>query len=331
MAGYVAKRLASLVGVVLVLTFAVFALQELSPADPIRAKLGANAPRAAVEAERARLGYDDPLLTRYGRFLGDLVRGDLGDSLRTKRPVAEDLGEFLPASMELMGFIILLAGITGVGLALLTARARRGTGAVRVGMTALASAPSFLVILLLMLLFYRQLGWLPASGRSSYRDAPDGPTWSLALNGALSGRFDVTVDAVQHMLMPAIAAGLAPAVALALVLRSTLVETQRADHVRTARSKGLTEGRIMRRHALRNSAGPALSLSGLLVASLLTGTLIVETVVSWPGLGQYTLRSLEASDFPAIAGITIVLGVVYLVVNTVVELVQAALDPRLRL
>lgn len=328
---FVVKRLASLMGILVVLTFVVFALQQLSPADPVKAKLGANATREAVAAERERLGYNDPMVTQFGRYVQGVARGDLGDSLRTKHPVQEDLREFLPASFELMMAIVVLAGVLGVVLALLTSRVGRGAGAIRVGMTAAASAPSFLVALLMMLLFYRRLGWLPASGRSGYRDAPTGPTGFLVLDGLLAGRPSVTLDAIRHMLLPAVAAAIAPAVSVALVLRSSLLSTLRSDFVRTARAKGLPERRVMVRHALRNAAGPALSVSGLLIASLFAGTLIVESIVSWPGLGLYTLRSLSASDFPAIAGITLVLGAIYVIVNAIVELVQAALDPRLRL
>jgi peptide/nickel transport system permease protein len=328
---FLVKRGASLVGILVVLTFVVFVLQQLSPADPVKAKLGANATRETVEAERERLGYNDPTLVQFGRYLGGVARGDLGDSLRTKQPVRDDLGEFLPASIELMATIVLLAGVLGVVLAMITARVGRGAGVVRVGMTAAASAPAFLVALLMMLLFYRRLGWLPASGRSGYRDAPTGPTGLLTVDGLLAGRPAVTLDAVRHLLLPAVAASIAPAVSVALVLRSSLLATLRADFVRTARAKGLRERRVVLRHALRNAAGPALSVAGLLIASLFAGSLIVESIVSWPGLGLYTLRSLSASDFPAIAGITLVLGAIYVAVNTLVEVVQAALDPRLRL
>lgn len=328
---FLVKRGASLVGILVVLTFVVFVLQQLSPADPVKAKLGANATRETVEAERERLGYNDPTLVQFGRYLGGVARGDLGDSLRTKQPVRDDLGEFLPASIELMATIVVLAGVLGVVLAMITARVGRGAGAVRVGMTAAASAPAFLVALLMMLLFYRRLGWLPASGRSGYRDAPTGPTGFLTVDSLLAGRPAVTLDAVRHLLLPAVAASIAPAVSVALVLRSSLLATLRSDFVRTARAKGLRERRVVLRHALRNAAGPALSVAGLLIASLFAGSLIVESIVSWPGLGLYTLRSLSASDFPAIAGITLVLGAIYVAVNTVVEVVQAALDPRLRL
>jgi peptide/nickel transport system permease protein len=331
MGRFVAGRTASLLGVLIALIAVVFVLQHYTPADPVRVKLGANASRQAVAAERERLGYNDPVPVQFGNYIAGVSHGDFGESLRTQRPVADDIAEFLPASLELIGFIIVSAAIGGVLLALATARSKRGDGPVRVLMTLLASAPSYLLALGLILLFYRNLAWLPASGRTSIANPPSGPTGFLTVDGVLNGRLDVTVDAFQHLLIPAMAAAIAPAVAIAIVLRSSLLVTMRTDFVRTARAKGLKDRTVLLRHALRNSAGPALSLSGLLVASLFAGTLIVESIVSWPGLGLYTIRSLAATDFPAIAGITIVLGVIYLVVNALVEILQGVLDPRLRI
>jgi len=331
MTRYALSRIGSLFGILLVLIGIVFVLQRFTPADPVRVKLGANAPQAAVAAERQRLGYNDALPVQFGHYVEGVVRGDFGDSLRTQRPVETDLRQFLPASLELVSFIVVLAAVSGVVLGIATARARRSAGFVRVAMQLGASAPAYLVALLLVLVLFLKLKWLPASGRTSIRDAPTGPTGFLTIDGLLAGRPNVTVDAFQHLLIPGIAAALAPAASVAFVLRSNLLVTLRSDFIRTARAKGLPERKVVLRHALRNSAGPVLSVAGLLVASLFAGTLIVENIVSWPGLGLYTLRSLSATDFPAIAGITIVLGAIYLIVNAAVEVVQAMLDPRLRL
>ena len=175
-----------------------------------------------------------------------------------------------------------------------------------------------------------QLGALPASGRTKFLDAPTGPTGLLTLDSVLAGRLDVTLDAIHHLILPAVCAAVVPAVAIARVLRGSLVTTLRSDYVRTARSKGLKERTVVRRHALRNAAGPTLSLIGLLIASLFAGTLIVEQMVAWPGLGAYLLRSISSSDFPAISGIVIMLGIIYVSVNLIVELVQSMLDPRIR-
>ena len=194
----------------------------------------------------------------------------------------------------------------------------------------LSSAPGFLLALLGILVFYRRLGMLPASGRTSFIDAPTGPTGFLTFDSLIAGRFDVFADALNHLILPATAAAIVPAAAIARVLRSSLLTTMGTDQIRTARAEGLSEGQVTRRHALRNSAGPALSLTGLLVASLFAGTLIVEQIVAWPGLGAYLLRSIDSKDFPAIAGVTLVVGAIYVTLNAVVEIIQSALDPRVR-
>jgi len=330
MIGFIARRVGAALVVLLLLTAIMFGLQRTSKADPIRAKLGVSATPERVGAERHRLGYDRPVVVQYADYVRKAATGDLGDSIRTNRPVADDLRVFLPASIELITAIMVIALVLGVLLGIVTARPGRGSGVVRVVMLLLSSAPGFLLTLLGILLFYRQLGWLPASGRTSFVDAPTGPTGFLTLDGLLNGRVDVTTDALNHLVLPAVAAAIVPAASIARVLRASLMQTMGSDQIRTARAKGLSERRVVLAHALRNSSGPAMSLVGLLVASLFAGTLIVEQIVAWPGLGGYLLRSINARDFPAIAGVTLVVGAIYITLNTVVELIQSVLDPRIR-
>jgi peptide/nickel transport system permease protein len=330
MLAFALKRLGAAAVVLLLLTLTVFALQRTSKADPVRAKLGAGASAEAVAREHERLGWDDPLPVQFADYVGGVVTGDFGESVRTTRPVYDDLRAFLPASIELIAAILLVAVVLGVALGLFTARPGARAGVVRVAMLVLSSIPGFLLTLLGILYLYRQIGLLPASGRTSYADAPTGPTGFLTIDGLLAGRPSVTFDALHHLILPAVAAAIVPAVAIARVLRSSLVATMASDQVRTARAKGLTERQVLLRHGLRNSAGPALSLIGLIVASLFAGTLIVEQIMAWPGLGAYMLRSISSTDFPAIAGVTLVLGTIYVLLNTAVEILQTAVDPRLR-
>ena len=330
MGTFILKRVGSAIGILLVLVAVVFLLQRFSPSDPVKAKLGAFATRDMVADERERLGYNDPLPTQYVRYVSGVVQGDFGESLRSRRAVSDDLLSFVPASVELIVSTIFVAAVAGVLLAMVTAKEGKRTGFIRVFMTVFASVPGFLLTLFGVLLLYRQLGALPASGRTKFLDAPTGPTGLLTLDSVLAGRLDVTLDAIHHLILPAVCAAVVPAVAIARVLRCSLVTTLRSDYVRTARSKGLKERTVVRRHALRNAAGPTLSLIGLLIASLFAGTLIVEQMVAWPGLGAYLLRSISSSDFPAISGIVIMLGIIYVSVNLIVELVQSMLDPRIR-
>jgi peptide/nickel transport system permease protein len=330
MAGFVVRRLASLVLVLLALTAAMFALQRISPVDPVRAAVGPNATRQVVAAARARLGYDDPLPVQYVRYVADAATGNLQTSLRTGQPVMTDIATALPASIELVLAALLLAVPIALMIGLGGAVGHRGAGALRLATMVLAAAPPFVLGLLGILLFYKQLGWLPASGRSAFGDAPTGPTGLLTVDSLLAGRLDVWADAVRHLVLPALCLALVPGVAVGRVLRGALLTNLRADHVQVARSMGLSETRVVLRHCLRNSAGPALAMSGLMVGVLFSGLAIVETVFAWPGIGLYVNESIPRGDFPAIAGTTLLLGLTYVVVNAVIDVLQAAADPRIR-
>jgi peptide/nickel transport system permease protein len=327
---FVLGRLSSMVVVLLVLAFIVLCLQRYTPADPVRVKIGANASKEVVARERARLGYDDPLPVQYVNYVKDLVRGDLQDSLRTRRPVATDLGKFLPATAELAGFALVAAVLLGGLLGLASAARVRGSGVLRVVMVAGASAPVFLLALLGLLLFYRRLGWLPATGRTSYRDAPTTPTGFLLVDSLLHGRLDVWFDAFKHLLLPGLCVAIGPAVAIGRVLRGSVLGALDADYVRTARAKGLRDRTVLLRHTLRNSIGPALSMTGLQVGLMFAGVVVVESIFAWPGLGLYTIQSIPRLDFPAIAGVTLLLGAGYVIINAIVDILQVVADPRLR-
>jgi peptide/nickel transport system permease protein len=328
---FVLQRVASVIVVVLVLALVMFVLQRVTPVDPVRAKLGSNASKAAVAAERKRLGYDKPLLVQYVDYLDDLVHGNLQESLRTRRPVMDDIGDYLPATIELAFFGLVFALVLGTALGLASAARFRGSGVLRVLMVGGASAPVFLLALLGLVVFYRNLGWLPATGRTSLADAPTGPTGFLTIDGLLHARPDVTWDAFQHVLMPAFCVAIGPAVSIGRVLRGSLVGNLKSDYVRTARAKGLRERTVLLRHALRNSVGPALSMTGLQVGLMFAGVVVIETIFAWGGLGQYVVQSIPRADFPAIAGVTLLLGVGYVVINSVIDILQSLADPRIRI
>jgi peptide/nickel transport system permease protein len=325
----IAKRLAAAVVIALVLTAVLFALQHASTSDPVRAMLGPNASQAVVAAKRAQLGLDDPITVQYWHYLTGLVHGDLGTSYRTRRPVSTDIRDFLPATVELAFYGLLLAIVLGVVFAVATTLNWPGAGVFRFVLMAGAAAPVFLLGIGGIILFYKTLGWLPATGRTSIADAPTGPTGLLTFDALVHLRFDVLGDALKHLVLPALAIAVGPAVSIGRVLRSTLVTTLRTDYTRTARAKGLKETQVMRKHVLRNSLGPALSMTGLQVGLMFAGVLVVELIFAWPGLGQYTAQSIPVDDFPAIAGVMLLLGVLYVLINTVVDLLQAAADPRI--
>jgi len=328
---FLATRLVGAVGVLLALASIVFVLQAIVPGDPVRARVGANASAEVVARERERLGFDRPLLVRYVDFIGDAVRGSLGESVRTGRPVLADIGSFLPATAALAIASMLLAIVGGLALGVLGALAGRGGGIVRLVFVAGASAPAFLLGLGFIYLFYLKLGWLPASGASSVADAPSGPTRVVFLDGLLAGRLAVAADGLQHLVLPAVALALLPAVAIGRVLRSALIEVYRSDYIRTANAKGLEPRVVLWQHALRNALSAPLTMTGLQFGLLLGGVVVIESVFAWPGIGLYTDQSIGFGDLPAITGVTLVVGAGYVLVNVLVDLAQALADPRIRL
>jgi peptide/nickel transport system permease protein len=323
-------RLGGALLVLLSLVSIVFLLRMAVRADPVKVRLGANASQQAVERERHRLGLDRPIAVQFASYLGGVVHGDLGESLHTRRAVRDDIADFLPATLELAVVAGALAVAGGVVLGVVGATARRGAGLLRLLFVAGASAPTFLVGLLLIYLFYQRLGWLPATGRTSLHSAPTGPTGLLLVDSLLHGRVDALLDGAAHLVLPAVCLALAPAAAVGRVLRSSLLETYGADFVRTARAKGLHPRRILWRHAMRASLSAPLTMLGLQAGLLLAGVVVVETVFAWPGIGLYTVQSIEAADFASVAGVTLLLGTVYVLVNLAVDLAQSAADPRLR-
>jgi peptide/nickel transport system permease protein len=319
-------RLGALVAVLLALTLVIFIVQSQVPTDPVAANLGAGASRALVKEKRAELGYDKPITVQYWRFLKRMTHGDIGTSLWTHDRVLSDIGMFAPASVELALVASVLIFFMSLALGLWSAAGTRGSGVSRRLMVALASAPTFFLGLLAILVFYSWLSWLPASGRTDGPSAHGFVLFSTLFTGDFSG----FADALKHVILPALVVAVGPAVAIGRVLRGALLTAMRQDHIRTARSKGMSEMRVLLRHALRNSMTPTLAMAGLQTGLLLTGVVVVEVVFAWPGLGLYTANSLANSDFPAVVGVTLVLGVVYVLVNGIVDVLQAVADPRLR-
>jgi peptide/nickel transport system permease protein len=326
---FVASRLGAMVVILIALTGVMFALQHISPLDPVKAQLGAQASAEAVAARRDALGLNKPVLVQFWNYLTSAVTGDLGTSYRTRHPVLSDLGDFLPATLELAIFAIAIALVLATLLAFSTTLKWPGAEVLRAVLFTGASAPMFLLGILGLLVFYKTLGWVPANGRIAVPNPPGGPTGLLTVDGLLQGRFDVVADAVRHLILPALVIAIGPAVAIGRVLRSSLMTDIDSDYARTARAKGLSEGQIMTRHVLRNSVSAALSMTGLQVGLMFSGVLVVEQVFGWPGIGQYIAQSVPVADFPAIAGVTLMLGALYVLINTAVDLLQAAADPRI--
>jgi peptide/nickel transport system permease protein len=325
------NRLAGLVLVLLFLTASLFLLHQASPGDPAKQVLGANASASALQAERHKLYLDRPIDEQYAHYIQQLVHGDLGISTRTQRPVASDLARFLPPSIELGVLAMLLAVVLGLLMGTLMGMGVRGSSVANSILVGLGSIPSFLLGLLLVIIFYGHLYWLPAGGQTGIFNAPTGPTHVTLLDGMIAGRWDVVTDSLTHLILPVVTLAVLPAVAIARVFRSSLSGTKDADYVRTARAKGLAESKIVRRHAIRNSSGPAMSMTGLQVGGLFASLAVVEVIFAWPGVGSYVAQSIPSGDFPGIAGVTLVVGIAYVITNAVVDILQVLADPRIRI
>lgn len=323
------KRVGAGVLIMAVLTAVLFWLQRFATGDPVRARLGPGASQAVVDAARDQLGLNDPVAVQYFRYVGGIFRGDLGMSLRTGRPVEADLARFIPATAELTLVAFILAIVLAAVFAVASALRWPGGRVLRALLTVGGAIPSFLVAIAGIILFYKHLGWLPVTGRTSIPDAPNGPTGILTLDAVLTGRFDALPDIWMHLVLPSVVLALGPALAIGRVLRSSILVTLASDHVRTARSIGLSELSVMVRHVLRNSVGPALSMAGLQLGLMFASVLVVETVFAWPGLGQYVALSIPVDDFPATAGVVLILAAGYVAINTIVDILQAAADPRI--
>lgn len=328
---FVASRLGAMVLILIALTGVMFLLQNISPLDPVKSQLGGQASQEAVAARREVLGLNEPILVQFWNYLTGAATGDLGTSYRTRHPVLSDLGDFLPATLELALYGIAIALLLAVLLAFSTTLKWPGAGVLRAVLFTGSSAPMFLLGILGLLVFYKTLGWVPANGRIAIANPPDGPTGLLTVDGLIHGRIDVVGDALHHLILPALVIALGPAVAIGRVLRSSLLADVDSDYARTARAKGLSESQIMARHVLRNSLGAALSMTGLQIGLMFAGVLVIEQVFGWPGIGQYVAQSIPVADFPAIAGVTLMLGALYVAINTVVDLLQVAADPRIAL
>ena len=329
MLAYLVRRLAGFVVVLLTMSFIVFCLQSVIPADPARSVAGPSAPVATVEAVRQQLGLDDPIIVQYGHFLSRLGQGDLGVSVRTRQPVAADVLRYLPASLEL-GVVATPFGVTLAGLLGLAQNTLRRSSFVRLLIVSAGSAPIFLTSLLLAYLFWFQLGWLPGSGRLGVRGF-SGPTGLHVIDGLIAGRPEVSLDALAHLVLPALALSLPIAVAVGRSLSASLREVRQQPYIRMMRGKGQSEAQVLLRHGLRNAASAPLSMLGLQVGLLFGNLLIVERIFAWPGLGLYAVQAFATSDLPAVIGVSLVFGAIYIVANILVEVVQYAADPRIGL
>ncbi len=302
MTAFILRRLLLAIPTLFGVLVVAFLLLYVAPGDPVTAMIGERADPETIARLRAELRLDDPLPVRFGHYVAGVARGDLGRSYITNRPIIQDVLERFPKTLQLAGAAMLLAAIVGVSLGVLSARRPGGVAdRLALGIAYLGiSFPVYWVGLLLILLFAVALHWLPPSGYGSLR----------------------------FLVLPALALGMRSIAFLARMTRSAMLESLGADYIRTARAKGLGEWAVTAKHALRNALIPVITVFGLDFGAYLTGSILTETVFSWPGLGRYVVNAIARRDLPAIQGSVLFLSTVFVVVNLITDLAYAKADPR---
>lgn len=328
----IVRRLAQLVPTLIGLTILLFFWVRALPGGPAVALLGERATPEAVADINRLYGFDRPLLEQYFTYVGRLLQGDFGTSIRTRRPVLEEFIDRFPATLELSLAALLFAVVVAIPLGYVAAR-RRGTivdhTSVVVSLIGV-TVPVFFLAFILKYVFAVKLGWFATTGRASVDINATNPTNLYVLDGLLTGELDASWDAILHLVLPAIALGSIPLAIIARMTRASVMEVQGADYVRTARAKGLRPGRLRNRVILRNAMLPVATTIGLQVGLLLSGAVLTETVFSFPGIGSFLYQAISSSDYPVLQGFILAIAIVYALVNLLVDISYGLIDPRMR-
>ena len=333
MLAFIARRFGLLIPTFFGVTLLTFALIRLIPGDPVEVMMGERRVDPQMHAEAMhRLGLDKPLYQQYFDYIGNLAQGNLGESLRSRVGVWDEFLTLFPATLELSVAAMLFATVFGV-LAGIIAALRRGStvdhGVMGVALTGY-SMPIFWWGLLLIMLFSVQLGWTPVSGRLDLLYDIPPRTGFMLIDTLLSDEPGAFVDALKHLILPAIVVGTIPLAVIARMTRSAMLEVLREDYVRTARAKGLSPKRVVFVHALRNAMIPVLTVLGLQVGSLLSGAVLTETIFSWPGIGKWLIEAIGARDYPVVQNGILLIATLVILVNFVVDILYGLVNPRIR-
>ena len=331
---FIARRLFLLIFMLFGITVLTFFLSRVIPGDPAQTMAGMRASEEQVENTRIRLGLDKPLTEQFVIYFRDLLQGDLGKSITNKRPVMDNLKQFFPATIELTLFAFVIAALIGVPLGAAAALYKDSwiDHVSRVGALAGIAFPSFWLGIVLILIFFYRLDWLPAGRRVEVRTMLDyEPITNLMLVDSILKRdwalFD---DALRHIILPAVTLAIGPLARFMRFTRTVMLEELRKPYIVTAHSKGLRHRTVTVQHALRNAMIPTVTIMGLAIGSMLSGSVLVETIFSWPGLGQYAFDAVFHLDYPSIIGVTLLTTVSFLLTNLGVDILYAYLDPRIR-
>lgn len=333
---YLIRRLGQAVLVVAGVIVLTFAIMRLVPGDPAVAYAGPKATAAELAEARQRFGLDDPLPVQLWNYVRDLLGGDWGTSLHTRQPVRDDLLQAFPASLELVGAALIIALVVGIPLGIAAARykGRLPDLSVRLSSMLAVSVPVFWLALALQTVFASGLGWFPVAGEYDASLDQTSPlslyTNITAVDALIGGNWPILTSTLSHLVLPALVIAAYPAGVVAQMTRAALIEESSRDHARLERALGFGETAVLTRFALRPALNPVLSLIALVFAYSIVNGFLVEAVFNWPGLGRYAADSIRSLDTPAIAGVTLLVAVLYVVANLAVDLVQGLVDPRVR-
>lgn len=329
---YLLTRLALAPLFLFVLLTTLFVLLRVAPGDPVVAALGGRATPDRIERAREAAGLNDSILVQYGRYLGDLVRGDLGDPITDPRSVTQIVADRFPATVELTVFALVVAVALGVLVGAFSAQ-RRDTvfdiGGRLLGIVVYA-APVFWTGILAQLYFANQLDLLPTGNRLSARVVADAPTGFYLLDGVITLNGELFFGALEHLILPGVTLGLLIGGVFIRMVRVNMLQTLRSDYVESARARGVTENRVLFQHAFRNALIPIITIMGLQAALLLGGAVLTETTFSWPGLGSALVDFVRARDYAATQGIATFFALVVFVVSLLIDVVNGIVDPRVR-
>lgn len=332
---FIGKRLIYLVVMLFGVATLVFILTKMIPGDPTVANLSQRALNdpEVVAAYRAKYGLDQPVFVQYILYIKNLLHLDLGTSIRTNKPVLDELARCYPATIELALFAIIMAALLGILFGVISAMKRNSIldQAVRALSVTGVSIPSFWFALLVLYFFYYKLHIFPGPGRlSNSFSAPATVTGMYVIDSLIEGNPAKALDALQHLILPGLVLAAFTMGLITRTTRSNLLDVMSTDYIRTARAKGLSRVGLIVRHALGNALIPVLTVIGLGLGNLLGGMVLVETIFNWPGVGQFAYESVLSVDYPSIIGVALLIALNYMVINTVVDILYGVIDPRVR-
>ncbi|CAH0345116.1 ABC transporter permease [Bacillus sp. CECT 9360] len=332
MFSYTVRRLGALIPVLLGMAFIVFMMIRAIPGNPAQIMLGQQATKEAIAALTAELGLDRPWYTQFIEYLGGIIRGDLGISLKTGSPISEEIWPYLAATIELALVAMLFAIVIGVNAGIISAWFQNSWFDYVAMVLALigVSMPVFWLGLMEQYVVSIQLDLLPTTGRDNIRDSVEAITGLYLIDTLMAGRFDQFIEVIKHLILPGFALGTIPMAIIARMTRSSMLEIMRSDFIRTARAKGMRMFWVVYKHSLKNALIPVVTVIGLQTGLLLGGAILTETIFGWPGIGTYIYDAIGSRDYPVIQSGILVIATIFVLINLVVDLLYAAIDPRIK-